>query len=56
VHGTHYIKKTDDIAVYKDLYEKVIKALRDDEIDMTEVEEFDYMNDYLLKKFKSWSV
>ena len=54
VHGATKLK-TEDTAVYKSLFGQVIKALRDRDIDIAEVGEFQYINDYFLEKFKSWN-
>lgn len=56
VHDASVLKKYQDIAVYKDLYGEIIKTLRDEEIDLKELQEFEYINDYFLEKYKSRSL
>jgi len=51
VHGAIKLS-LEDTAVYKSLYGQVIKALRDGEVDMSELERFQYINDYFLEKYK----
>ncbi len=55
VHGAINMKM-EDIAVYKSLFGQIIKALRDGEMDLAELQGFKYINDYFLEKYKSWSI
>ncbi|MCZ6469423.1 MAG: NAD(P)H-dependent oxidoreductase [Candidatus Dadabacteria bacterium] len=55
VHNTFELKNSQDISVYKELYEKVITSLRDGDIDINSVSKFKYINDYFLDQYKSWS-
>jgi len=56
VHNTSELKTSQDISVYKDLYEKVITSLRDGDIDINSASKFKYINEYFLDQFESWSV
>lgn len=56
VHDASTMKNSGDIAVYKDLYGRIINALRDGDIDSSELSGYEYMNDYFKEKSKSGSV
>ncbi len=57
VHHTSELMSSEDIAIYSDLYKKVIISLMDlKDIDINTMNKFDYMNDYILDQFESWSV
>lgn len=55
VHEASTLKEFQSLAMYKELYGEIIKTLRDEEIDLRELQEFHYINDYL-EKYKSRSV
>lgn len=55
VHDASTMKNSGHITVYKDLYGKIIRALRDGEIEFSELEGYDYMNDYFIHKSGSSS-
>ena len=56
VHHTLELLNSEDIAIYSDLYKKVIISLMDlKDIDINTMNKFDYMNDYILDQFESWS-
>jgi len=56
VHHTSELMSSEDIAIYSDLYKKVIISLMDlKDIDINTMNKFDYMNDYILDQFESWS-
>lgn len=56
VHHTSELKNAQDISVYTDLYQKVLIALRDQNIDINAMNKFAYINDYILDQYESWSV
>ena len=55
VHDASTMVNSGHIAVFKDLYGKVIRALRDGEVEFSELECCDYMNDYFIPKSGSGS-
>ena len=56
VHHNSELATSEDIAVYGDLYRKVIVMLRDNEINFDAISNFKYINDYILDQYESWSV
>ncbi len=56
VYGTHELTNPEEIAVYKGLYVKTLEFLRDNIIVISKIEEFDYIIDYFLDEYQSWSV
>ncbi len=56
VHDASGSKKYQDIEVSKELYGEIIKTLRDEEINLAALEEFEYINGYFLEKYKSKSM
>ena len=56
VHHTSDLVTVEDISVFSDLYKKVLVSLRDKDIDIRAMNEFKYINDYILDKYESWSV
>ncbi|MEM7008512.1 MAG: NAD(P)H-dependent oxidoreductase [Thermodesulfobacteriota bacterium] len=56
VHQSSDLKSHEDISVYSDLYQKVILTLRDTTLDIRSLSEFQYINEYILDQFESWSV
>ncbi len=56
VHHTSGLNTKEDISVYSDLYQKVLIMLRDQDIDINSMNEFQYINDFILDQFEKWSV
>lgn len=56
VHNTSDLNNAEEISVYSDLYKKVVMMLRDSDINLDEINEFKYINEYILDQYKSWSV
>jgi len=56
VHHTSDLVTVEDISVFSDLYKKVLVSLRDKDIDIKAMNEFKYINDYILDQYESWSV
>ena len=56
VHHSSELIVQEEISVYSDLYKKIIIALRDKYIDINAMNEFDYINDFMLDQYESWSV
>jgi len=56
VHHNSELATSEDIAVYSDLYRKVIVVLRDNEINFDAISNFKYINDFILDQYESWSV
>jgi len=56
VHHTSKLDTAQEISVYSDLYKKVVISFRDTDIDFKTLNEFKYINDYILDQFESWSV
>lgn len=56
IHGTPELTTGEEISIYSDLYKKVIVFLRDNELDFSSINKFNYINDYMLDQFESWSV
>ena len=50
VHGASGSKDSKEIALYRGLYGKIICALRDGDMDVEELQGFQYINDYYLEK------
>ncbi len=56
VHHSSELIKLEEISVYSDLYKKIIIALRDKYIDINALNEFDFINDFMLNQYESWGV
>jgi len=56
VHNTQSGLSREEIAIYRELYEKLIVSLRDGEIDYNKLKDMHYLNDYFLDEYNSWSV
>lgn len=56
VHHTSDLVTVEDISVFSDLYKKVLVLLRDTNIDIEAMNEFKYINDFILDQYESWSV
>ncbi len=56
VHHSSELIKLEEISVYSDLYKKIIIALRDKYIDINAMNEFDFINDFMLNQYESWGV
>lgn len=56
VHQISDLDTAEEISVYADLYKKVVILLRDSDIDFKTINEFKYINDYILDQYESWSV
>ena len=53
VHNTSELHVNQDISVYKDLYQEVITALRDGEVDFNSLSRFKYINYYFSDLYES---
>mgnify|MGYP000175951531 CR=1 FL=1 len=56
VHHTSELISSEEISVYSDLYKKTIIMLRDGNVDFNTINNFKYINDFMLDQFESWSV
>ena len=56
VHHTSDLNTAQEISVYTDLYKKVIIMLRDSDINLDTINQFKYINDYMLDQLESGSV
>ena len=56
VHQTSDLDSAQGISVYSDLYKKVLILLRDEGVDINAMNEFKYINEFILDQFESWSV
>lgn len=56
VHQTSELISSEEISIYSDLYKKTIIMLRDESIDFKTINNFKYINDFMLDQFESWSV
>ena len=53
VHHISELITAQEISVYTDLYKKVVVSLRDTDIDFNTINQFKYINDYILDQYES---
>lgn len=56
VHHIADLNNAEKISVYADLYKKVVILLRDFDINLDTINQFKYINDYMLDQFESLSL
>lgn len=55
VHHLSDPASSEEISLYSDLYKKTIIMLRDNDVDFNAINKFNYINDFMLDQFESWS-